>query len=38
MNFLSHQPGAKSGLTVVLAVNQTDYVYANSAAAGFHVS
>jgi len=38
MNYTSVQPGSTSGLTVVLHVNQDDYLYASSSSAGFRVN
>jgi len=37
-NFTSVQPGSKSGLMLILQVNQSDYLYAASAAAGYRVN
>jgi len=37
MNYTSRQPGSTSGLVLALNVNQQDYFYANSPAAGFRV-
>jgi len=38
MNYTTRHVGSFGGLTVVLYVNQHDYLYGNSPSAGFRVS